>query len=556
MASQTDARSVVVTYTYDALNRLILTDYPGTANDITTTYDSATGCTVGLGRLCRTTQSSLTTTYAYNAFGHRTDQTQTLSGGTYLTRTTRDPWGRVTGLTYPGGRTVTTPRDARGRIATVSATVNGVLTPLVNSRTYRADDQLKSQTFGNGIIDTRSYTDAGRLTHQFIGTVDTRVYSYDYNGNLTGKQTLPEVATYTYNYLDQLTGDKDPTPLTLGYYGNNGNRISLTGTAYTYTPNSNRLATLAGKTITLSPNGNLLTDPVRNLTYTYNNANELATVTQSSSLLATYGYDPQHLRISKVSAEGSILYHYDDAGRLLQETTPTGTLIRAYVWADDLPVAQIIKTATSERLIYLHTDHLNTPRLGTGTAGVVRWRWEGNAFGDTVPNEDPTTTGVATTVNLRFAGQYYDKETGLHYNWNRYYDPRLGRYLTSDPIGLAGGLNTYTYVENNPLTNVDPTGLATSIPIPIPRPIPIPGLPPWARNPAGICIFALTFTSSNSDEANFCDDHPNQCEDRRKKDCQALKDSILNTCAGLTGRAKFRCFEAANTAYRQCMGYE
>ena len=87
------------------------------------------------------------------------------------------------------------------------------------------------------------------------------------------------------------------------------------------------------------------------------------------------------------------------------------------------------------------------------------WRWEGNAFGDTAPNEDPTNSGVKTTINLRYAGQYYDKETGLHYNWHRYYDPRLGRYITSDPIGLAGGLNTYAYVGNNPLRYIDPNGL-------------------------------------------------------------------------------------------------
>ncbi len=76
-----------------------------------------------------------------------------------------------------------------------------------------------------------------------------------------------------------------------------------------------------------------------------------------------------------------------------------------------------------------------------------------------MPNEDPDQDGTLTQVNLRYPGQYYDQGSGLHYNWNRYYDPRTGRYITSDPIGLEGGLNTYAYASNDPLRWVDPDGL-------------------------------------------------------------------------------------------------
>ena len=200
---------------------------------------------------------------------------------------------------------------------------------------------MSSQTLGNGLTDTRLYTPyTGQLTYQAIGTVDTRLFSYDYNNNLTGKQTLPEVADYVYDDLNRLTQDNDPTPLAITYDAN-GNRKSLSGIPYTYWPDSNTLASVNGQAINVSPNGNVRNDPARGLQYNYNSANELSAVSQAGSPLATYTYDPEHRRVSKLSAAGAILYHYDDAGHLLQETDTTGALIRAYVWADDMPIAQI-----------------------------------------------------------------------------------------------------------------------------------------------------------------------------------------------------------------------
>ncbi|MDP2827731.1 MAG: RHS repeat-associated core domain-containing protein, partial [Sulfuricellaceae bacterium] len=81
------------------------------------------------------------------------------------------------------------------------------------------------------------------------------------------------------------------------------------------------------------------------------------------------------------------------------------------------------------------------------------------AFGKTLPNEDPDGDGNKFTLNLRFPGQYYDVESGLHYNHHRYYSPKLGRYMSADPIGLAGGLNLFGYAKQNPLRYVDPLGL-------------------------------------------------------------------------------------------------
>ncbi|QDQ29169.1 hypothetical protein FNU76_00780 [Chitinimonas arctica] len=112
---------------------------------------------------------------------------------------------------------------------------------------------------------------------------------------------------------------------------------------------------------------------------------------------------------------------------------------------------------------YIHTDHLGTARLITDATKRPIWAWQGEPFGNTPPNEDPEGTGGAYAYNPRFPGQYYDKETGLYYNYHRDYDPALGRYAQSDPIGLQGGINTYAYVGSGPLSNVDPLGLAPDI---------------------------------------------------------------------------------------------
>ncbi|HEX7028793.1 MAG TPA: RHS repeat-associated core domain-containing protein, partial [Gammaproteobacteria bacterium] len=103
---------------------------------------------------------------------------------------------------------------------------------------------------------------------------------------------------------------------------------------------------------------------------------------------------------------------------------------------------------------YYHTDHLGTPKALTDQNQQIAWRADYTPFG--MAN---ITTGQASN-NLRFAGQYFDAETGLHYNWFRYYSPETGRYITSDPIGLLGGVNAYAYVGGNPISRIDPLGLA------------------------------------------------------------------------------------------------
>jgi RHS repeat-associated protein len=113
----------------------------------------------------------------------------------------------------------------------------------------------------------------------------------------------------------------------------------------------------------------------------------------------------------------------------------------------------------AQTLYFVHADHLNTPRLVADATGTTVWRWDQQEpFGNNPADENPSGLG-AFDLPLRLPGQRYDKETGLHYNYFRDYDPSIGRYGESDPIGLRGGLNTYAYVGGQPLGLIDVQGL-------------------------------------------------------------------------------------------------
>jgi len=116
-------------------------------------------------------------------------------------------------------------------------------------------------------------------------------------------------------------------------------------------------------------------------------------------------------------------------------------------------------TAVAESVYWHHNDHLGTPQALTDANQRVVWTMSQTPFGIGTVNEDPDGDGITVTNNFRFPGQYFDAETGLNYNYQRTYDPLLGRYTQSDPIGLQGGMNTFGYVNGNPVIYVDPFGL-------------------------------------------------------------------------------------------------
>jgi RHS repeat-associated protein len=178
-----------------------------------------------------------------------------------------------------------------------------------------------------------------------------------------------------------------------------------------------------------------------------------------------------------------VSYRYDAFGRRISKTVDDKTT--EFFWQGDHLVAEsrrehyrsyLYEPGTLRPLamldgkgprqacpFYYQLDHLGTPQELTDCSGEIVWAAQYTAHGRlTRLNRD---TDQVLDQPLRFQGQYFDAETGLHYNRHRYYNPDLGRYLTQDPVKLAGGLNGYRY-ELNPTARVDPLGLNSSCPPP------------------------------------------------------------------------------------------
>jgi RHS repeat-associated protein len=234
-------------------------------------------------------------------------------------------------------------------------------------------------------------------------------------------------------------------------------------TTYNYPGTSNKLSSLSGhvtQTESYDTSGNQTGDGTN--AWAYNARGRMSTVT-ASSVTTTYGINGLGQRVTKSGAGfgggGTNEYIYDDeSGHLLGEYNSTGQRMEETIWLGDTPVA--VWTGTGTPVVYaLSADWQNAPHIIANTSGTHAWTWDRLGFGDNAPNQNPA--GLGTFVyNPRFPGQLADTESGLSYNMARDYNPAFGRYIESDPIGLAGGVSTYGYAGGTPLSSIDPSGLS------------------------------------------------------------------------------------------------
>lgn len=450
MTSKTDAQGVTTTYVYDAAKRLIAIQYPDSALNVSYTYDA-------VGNVLTMTDPSGTTTYTYDSANRLLSETKQMNGALYVTGYVYTTGGKPSAVTYPSGRAVTNAYTAAGRLSGITATKDGVTKNVLTDIVYNGNGSVTSLPAGNGLQTTRGYFANGLLSGLSVGALKQLSYTRDNVGNITAISDALVPAnskTFTYDGLYRLTAATGPYGTLEYVYDSVGNRTTETSgqgvTDYTYS--ANRLLTGSGaKTFGFAydDNGNAVADNQRQ--YIYNQNQRLIRATEGMNTLGEYVYNGNGQRVKKTAGGATTYFIYDKWGNLIEEADGTNAPTADYIYMGSTPVARIDLQPT-EALYFYHTDHLVTPMLMTDEAGNNVWEAEYLPFG-----EVHSLTG-AITNNLRFPGQYYDAETGNHYNNFRDYKPEIGRYVQRDPIGFAGGINPYTY-PNNPVNNTDPMGL-------------------------------------------------------------------------------------------------
>ena len=387
------------------------------------------------GQLQSETQDQATLEHRYDPLGNRIGSL--LPGGQQLAYD-YDPFGQFTALDYNGHRLTQLQRNSQGQ------------------------ETVRTQGLVQAGFD---YDPAGRLTRHWVQgqqgreTIIDRQYQYDGAGRLSQIDDLRKgQIRYHYDALDRLKTvegyaqeqfDFDPAGNILSpHSGQSGEQAKTAG---------NLLAFHGDRHFTYDARGNLIeerrgTGGALQTRYHYNSQNQLIKVEKSGGAQAkqttTYAYDPLGRRIRKQDEfdETTFLWNGDV---LLSEQRNRIDKLYLYEPNSFKPLAFI----ENNQCYFYHLDHLGTPQEMTNWEGQIVWSARYRVYGNVLRQDVE-----AVENNLRFQGQYWDEETGLHYNRFRYYDPGTGQFTQQDPIGLLGGINNYQYAPN-PSGWVDPLGL-------------------------------------------------------------------------------------------------
>jgi RHS repeat-associated protein len=467
LTRQTDATGQILNFTYDLQSRMTKKTYPD-LSEINWTYDVSDLPDENYpgGRLTKVVDLAAETRFVYDMLGRVKKTERMIDGTPHVMAQQYNALGKMTSETFPDGDSVNYSYDTGFLNRIFDSTSD-----YVSGITYNARGQKRTIQYGNGVTSNFTYNDTGaapdfrpinRATSGAGGSFQNLTYDYDNVGNITTitDSLFTASRTFTYDALNRLGtasgtfgalvgGVPDQASCTYTYDAI-GNILNKCGITYPYNDPlhpSFVTATSDGKTYTADANGNTLTGAGRSFVWTPDNRVDSVTMGGTT----TMDYDYTGIRVKKSGPLGLTVYPF--AG---YEIGPDGTKTKYFKVGNEMLAAKQTPTADPEKKLFYHNDHLGGVNVITDISGNRVQLTEYDPWGKvsrTEGNADPSH---------RFTGQELDPESGLYYYGGRYYDAELARFISPDPFiqapDLSQNLNRYSYVLNNPVLLVDPTG--------------------------------------------------------------------------------------------------
>jgi RHS repeat-associated protein len=478
LCRRTDGRSTTTTYSYDTLNRPTGMTYSDSTPPVTYSYDLTTynGLTItnGAGRRTGMSDGSGMTAWSYDLNGNIVTEKRTIAGITKTISYAYNLDNSLKQLTYPTGRVVNfTVGNAQRTTAAVDNTGTQYAIAPSSPPMYAPPGALASAVYGKsgtftGLTESRSYNNrlqiAGISASSTGGTALNLAYSYTATGHTTNNGEIMSITNnvdtgrtqnLTYDDLSRISTANSQATSGGDCWGQSftiDNVANLTGIAVTQCSANMLTAAVNGNNqfttgYTYDAAGNLTGDGL--YTYAYNAENE---ITSANSV--TYTYDGNRMRVKKT---GGTLYWRDVAGNVIAETDLSGNNVNEYVF---FAGRRAVRRKSTGDTYYYQVDQVGSVRAITGSTGTVCYDTDYSPYGQEFSHTN------TCAQNYKFTGYERDSETGLDYAMNRYYNSRIGRFMSSDPMGLASAnfgnpqsMNRYAYVQNNPLSFSDPNGL-------------------------------------------------------------------------------------------------
>ncbi|MGH9928987.1 MAG: DUF6765 family protein [Pyrinomonadaceae bacterium] len=439
VTQRTDYNGTVTNYAYDNLNRPTTIAYP--TRTVTYAY------TV-MGQLSRATNENGS---VYIAYDNRYRVSSFSDPFYYGLSYNYDAAGNRTKLSLNGTTYATYTYDAVNRLTNLKDGGN-----LNFPHTYDAVNRLTTRSVPNGVTSSYTYDGLDRLTALTQATSSNTLinnqYTYNDANNIAAWNNASGNHVFGYDAVDRLSSATNNAQPNENYaYDGVGNRTtSHLSASYSYQP-FNKLTSTSAASYSYDSNGNLLSrsDASGTTTFSWNEENQLTQVTLPSGLTVNYKYDALGRRLQRTTSAGANERYVYDGADVLLDLNADWSVATKYLNGPGVD-NHLRQTSTTTGVSYFLTDHLGSTAGLTDAGGSMVEQLAYDSFGNST---------ASTRTRYGYTGRERDPDAGMLYYRARWYDPQAGRFISEDPIRLAGGINQYGYVGNNPLNANDPSGL-------------------------------------------------------------------------------------------------